>query len=752
MTISPVDLSQIFKLAADEPAREERRADLRRTLALLWRGKWIIAGGAAIGLALAAAYIASVAPTYTAVSTVLYAPDERRILNLDEVLDRNAERGLRDQIEILRSTGLMTRVVEVLRLHQAGQFAPSGARGGEGHALFGLGRLVPRAFLANIGLSRAPDAGITLDGADPAIGAARNRLMAATDFVSIPDSRVIKIRVTTGHPVLSARIANEIARQYITATLDAKLAATREATRWLNARVDELRADLNTAEAAVSDHIARAAERAGQSPVIMRQQLAALNEAYAAASARRSTAQIRHRLAADAMADTDRIAGLAEFQSSAAIGRYREDELALLGDRTQLAKLVPEGHERLAAIDVRIAHVRSNLRVEADRIVGALAGELEVARAEEAAFADKIRAMERQLQRQDHELIAARQLEREAEASRQIYESFLRRLKETTQEEKLEAADAMILSPSEPPEWADSAAKKRGLAMGGIAGALLGLAMVMLVERLNATFRTVDEIQAETGLAMLGAIPALGRDLARNDIVGHVLDRPNSALAEAVRSMRTSLLFSRIDDPPKVVMFTSTVPEEGKSTTSLLLALTSAQMGKSAIIVDCDLRRPSLHLGLLEAEASEVGLREVLEGTVPLEAACRQDEDTGLHVLTCHSQHALATNAADILASERFGTILETLRARFDLVILDAPPVLSVTDARIVAPRVDAVMYCVRWDHTAREAVHEGLRELTLVEAKVAGLVVTQIDAARAARYGYAGPYRSAEGDRYYDG
>ncbi|WP_157962065.1 GumC family protein [Acuticoccus kandeliae] len=735
---------------------------LRKVFTLLWRGRWIILIGATVGLVLAAIYVASIRPTFTAVATVLFSPEEKNIVNIQDVLESSRSDGLRNQIEILKSTALMARVVEELSLHRTPQFNPSLSAErslfDQIKSIFDLTNLVPWTFLANIGVVSLPEEGVLVTEEEierRQVTVARNILMNSVEYVPVPDSRVIQIKVTTRIPSQSSRVANEISKQYITARLDAKLAATRDATRWLNERVEELRGELEAAEEAVTRSSSEITDRVGQSSAVLRQQLAALSEGYADASARRSTAQIRYQRAIDALKDTNRIAALAEFQNSDMVTRYRTEELELLSERATLEKLVPEGHERLNALDARITNARTNMRSEAERVVGALESEVAIALSEESEFEAKVRALETRIQEQESSEIELRQLEREADASRLIYENFLGRLKETTQQEKLEEADAVVLSPAEPPAWADSASKKRTLALGGVVGALGGLGLVMLLDRLNRTFRGFDELQDATGLPLLGAVPSIGRSATRSDVVNYVLDKPTSHLAEAIRNMRTSILFSKIDDPPKVVMLTSTVPEEAKSTTSLLLAVTSAQMGKSAIIVDCDLRRPSLHTGLQNNSDDMIGLRDVLEGTVALEDACYQDEDTGLSVLTSHSEASMATNAADILASERFASIVRKLRERFDLVILDAPPILSVTDARIISPHADAVLYCVRWDHTPREAVAEGLRELSLVHSKISGTVMTRVDSDKANSYGYssygASYYRSGYNNKYYE-
>jgi succinoglycan biosynthesis transport protein ExoP len=243
----------------------------------------------------------------------------------------------------------------------------------------------------------------------------------------------------------------------------------------------------------------------------------------------------------------------------------------------------------------------------------------------------------------------------------------------------------------------------------------------------------------------LGVIPVVGKRLRRKTVLQRFREKPKSGLAEAVRSLRTSILFSNVDMPPKVVMFTSSVPREGKSTTATLVAMTSRQMGKSAIIVDCDLRLPAL-ADLLGTKSEGPGLLSAIEGTATLEEAIHRDEESGLHVLmTKPSEPRSTVNAADILSSKRFDDMIEELKRTYDLVILDTPPTLAVADPRILSSHADVVVYVVRWDHTPRGAVAEGLKELRTINAPIGGVVLSMLNESKATRYAYEG-YNSYRG------
>jgi len=273
----------------------------------------------------------------------------------------------------------------------------------------------------------------------------------------------------------------------------------------------------------------------------------------------------------------------------------------------------------------------------------------------------------------------------------------------------------------------------RSVALASIAGLLAGVGLVFLLEKLNNTYRSHTDIEAKSGLAVLGSIPHVGRRRRLGKLMDKVTTESDPALSEAVRNLRTSVFYSNIDQPPKVIMLTSSVPAEGKTTTAMLLAIASQQMERSAIIVDCDFRRRTLG-SLFEFDADRPGLLGVLEGSSPVSEAVYREPKSGVHVLAREGAH-MQNNSADIFASKRFKKMIEELRVRYDLVIIDTPPVLAVSDARILAQVADAVVYLVRWNKTPQEAVTEGLRVLASVHAKVAGVVLSFVNHRQSTNY-----------------
>lgn len=728
---------------------DELTIDIRDILHKLWRGKWIIGVTTLIASVFAFLTISQMEPRYLASTKVMFDLQNRNVVNVDQLVVSSAisENSLQNEIEILSSTKLIENVIEKLHLDRNPQFNPY-LRARQATLLDKIRDLVT---IPPEVLDLAKDIGIVAPTPPPpdaaelearaTLAASRQRLVINSIVLSglrltpIRGSKVIQISYTSGDPNTSAMIANTISEEYIIGQLDAKLEATRSATNWLTSRVDELRDRVQFAEEAVEIKRAEQSIRAGQSLEITRQQLNSLTSSLSSARNQTTVARALYDRLQSAVNNGRDFGAIPEFRSSAIIQQLRQQESDLLSQQIGLSENSPV----FIHLASQLRDTRRKINQEALRIVEAAHSSWVSALSQENAMERDVRETETKALDQSREEVEIRQLEREAQAGRVLYENFLSRLKETSEQDELQSADARILSRAEPPLSALFQAKQRILLMALALGLALGVGIVFLMDKLNNTFRAPLQVETLTGETVLGTIPAVGRRLHRRDVIRHFRSNPKSSLAESIRSLRTSILFSNVDKPPKVVMFTSSVPREAKSTTSMLVAMTSQQMGKSAIIVDCDLRLPSL-ARLLNADDGKPGLLSVIDGTAELDEAIFLDPETGLHVLmTKPSEPRSNLNAADILSSRKFNEILAALKNRYDLVILDTPPALIVADARILAAHADAVVYAIRWDHTPRGAVLEGLKELKSVNAPIAGVVLSLVNEARATKYAYDG-------------
>jgi capsular exopolysaccharide synthesis family protein len=724
------------------PATEEDGLDIRALLNPLWRWKWLIAATTIVTTLLAILVMLNLDPRYTASARVIFDPERLRIIDLDNVIvsPDTTTTGLQNQIEILRSSTLLERVIDSLRLETAPEFNPSLRTTPVSVVERAIDRLplpvrVKRA-LADFGIIGP----LPIEGETPEEVRERLRAAIIQDLIDdmrlrpIPNSRVIDISYTSTNRGLAAAIVNTVAEQYIVVQLETKRDDVAAATELLSVRVRDLENRLNAAEEAVEIARLDLAIASGSGFQYAGEQLDALNASLAQAKLTASDLELRLDRARAALEDSANFWVVGEFRESSLIQSYRVQENELVSERASLALSLGENNPTMQRLDTQIAEVQRNIRTEAEAIVAALASDLESARNRQSSVEADLKALEDGALERTRAEMRLQRLERDANAVRLVYETFLNRLKETSEQASLQTSDARFLTRASPPEDPDTRSRQIGVVMAALAGMGLGVGIVLLIEHLNSTFRSASDLEKRTGQTMLAAIPVAGKRRRPKQVIAEFLQKPNTHLAEAARNLRTSILHSNLDQPPKVVMFTSTVPGEGKTTTAMLVAITSRQMGRSAVIVDCDLRQRTV-ARMFAGDKDRAGLFAVLEGTATIEEAIVEEAETGLHVLTPEPSEIAQGNPADILSSLRFRRLIQELRARYDIVILDTPPALVVTDARIVGLLADAVVYLVRWGHTNRNAVQQGLRELGSVNSRVAGVALTMVDEAKAAKY-----------------
>ena len=732
-------------LAAED---DDAAIDLRAMFSRLWRGKWIITVcvlfAGTFGYLTASQY----EPVYRASAKVMFDAAGTEIIDLGNGAAAPIRQDdLQDQIEVLRSTNLVGKVVDALGLTADPELNPAlrpvtltlldRVRGLFSVPDWAIETLRDFGILAPEPPARAPPSAEEVAQFERRV--VIENVLGRLSTQPVPNSRVIEISVMSGDPGTAARIANAFAEQYIFDQLDARLEATRAATAWLSGRVEELQVRVQIAEEAVESARADLSFEAGQSLEITQQQLQALNATLSVARNETRAAEATYHRLKTVLESDDDYGAVPEFRDSALISQFRARETELRAQRATLLGSVAENHAAVRRVDALLAETSRSMRAEAERVIEAARVKWEALRQAETDIETDVRALETLALEQSQDAVRVRQLDREAEASRILYENFLSRLQESSEEERLEEPDARILTRAEPPLAPQTQRKNRTIMLSLVVGGFAGIGVIFLLDKLNNTFRSAPQLEQMSGETVLGVVPMIGRRMRRKTVLQRFREKPKSALAEAIRSLRTSILFSNVDVPPKVVMFTSSVPREGKSTTATLVAMTSRQMGRSAIIVDCDLRLPAL-ADLLGHSDEGPGLLSAIEGTAPLQDAIYKDMESGLHVLmTKRSEPRSTVNAADILSSKRFDEMIAELKATYDLVILDTPPTLAVADPRILASHADVVVYVVRWDHTPRGAVLEGLKELRNVNAPVAGMVLSVVNEAKASRYAYEG-------------
>ncbi len=266
-----------------------------------------------------------------------------------------------------------------------------------------------------------------------------------------------------------------------------------------------------------------------------------------------------------------------------------------------------------------------------------------------------------------------------------------------------------------------------------VASVALAVMLIVLVERLDNGFRSAQQVEHSTGVATLGMIPFLA-DGKRVGVMSedYAVERPTSSFAEAFRSLRAGLMLSDVDNPPKVVMVSSSVPGEGKTLVSLSLGRIAAESGQRVVLVECDFRRPRIRKVVSGLE--DEGLLATLESEGTNDHGIYIDNKSGLHIIPAVGK---IPNPADVLASMHMKRLIERLKKNYDFIVLDSPPILAVSDARVLSTLADKTLYLIRWAHTPRPLAINGIKQLLDDGTDLAGVVLTQVNLRKHAKYGY---------------
>ena len=333
-----------------------------------------------------------------------------------------------------------------------------------------------------------------------------------------------------------------------------------------------------------------------------------------------------------------------------------------------------------------------------------------------------------------------------ATANRTLYEQLLGRFNETQDQQGIVEADSRVVAVATPPALPSSPGPKLFAAAGFTVSFLLGSLLAVLLERLDRGLRSAREVESALGLTTLGLVPRVDRLRRKQRPHQYLREKPLSSYAEAIRGVLTALKLSNPQNPPKVLLVTSSLPEEGKTTFAVSLASLVARSQKRVLLIDLDLRHPSVHREL--GWQVSAGLVEYMAGERSLQEVIHNDLETGLHFLPVKAH---TTTPTDLLESDKMRQLLEVCRENYDLVVLDSAPVASVNDTKVAAGLADRVVFIVRWGKTIESAARDSLRSLREAGIEPAGAVLAQIDLRKHAqyRYGDIGQYYTRS-RRYY--
>lgn len=548
------------------------------------------------------------------------------------------------------------------------------------------------------------------------------------------DGRSLSLYLTfeSSDPQKASLIANTIADEYLVDQLEAKYEVTARANKWLSERLTTLRQQVEVTERAVEDFRQKAKLLQIDGETVATRQVQEVNSQLIAARAATSQAEARLRSAQTMVHEGGSIEGASDVLSSPLIQRLREQEAEVRRREAELATRYGERHPNMINARAERQDIERKIGEEVQKILKSLAGEVTIARAKENQLQSDLSSLEAKAGNELKDTVQLRQLQREADANRTLYENFLSRFKQTTEQQELQLPDTRIIARADIPTEPDFPKKWLFVIAGGILGSILGVIAAYLIEYFDRGYRTAPQLEEGTGLAVIGQVPSL-RTISDRPPEDYVVDKPLSAYSESLRTVRTAIHFSNVDHPPKTVMVTSSGPGEGKTTFCLSMARSLAAGGNKILLIDADLRRPRL-ARLLEIAADGKDLSALLTGASTMEAVLRHDPLVAkLDIIPAFGR---APNAQDLLGSQQMKRIIEDVSGKYDLVIVDTPPILAVSDAAMVARVVDTSLFIVKWATTSRDTVVQALKQLKSFDCRIAGVVLNQVNLNEMASYG----------------
>lgn len=726
------------------PARPEtyvsmpqRETTIRDYWLILTKQRWTIIAFASVVLILTTIATFKTTPVYDAVGRIAINRESADALpfkdNASNPTDEDYTIAMETQVRILHSDNLAMRVIRKLGLDNNPSFT---------------GVQKPQTPAGEL-----PTTSPSIDTREETklIDTFRNGLKVAT----VSNTRLIEIHYLNSNPRLAADIVNGIVSSYIEQNYQTKFESAMQTSDWLSRQLADLKLKVETSQ----EKLIRFQREKGIVGIDEKQNLTTskldeLSRELTATEADRIQKEANYELAATGNPE------LMARSPSEMLGHLRERESTLKQEYALLKTQFGANYPKVVEIKNQLDQLDGDINAEVKRMATQIKNEYLAAQQRENMVLARMEEQKREANELNQNAIEFNILKRDVDANRQLYEGLLQKLKEASLEAGLHSNNIRMVDSARVPLAPTSPDIPRNLGIGFILGLCGGVGLAFLLESLDNTVRTPEQAELASGLPALGVVPQFLRadtsrsqpgklSLANGDNAAGRAEliaqlRPNSEAAECYRSLRTSILLSALDSPPKVLLVTSPLPQEGKTTTSVNCAIVLAQRGSRVLLVDADLRRPGVHRAFGFDRKS--GLSTVLTGSTPIESVLRTyPEVPNLSILPAGPP---PPHPAELLDASKMRSLIAQWRNEYDHVIIDTPPALSVTDPVLLSVEADSIILVIRSGKTTKDALRRAGELLWQVNARVMGIVVNGIDLGSPDHYYYY--YGAKAGGEYY--
>ena len=704
--------------------------DIKSLLNMIFKRFWLISVTAGI-VFLAVAYSTfTQTPVYRARSTVIVDSSQRNVIDLGAVLAGGAltTSVINTEVEVMQSKRLLRRVAIEHNLIADPEFNPT-LRPSTPSLVDSLEGIVSSVV-------RQITGGETTDVIDTRSEAEREadlldwvvfNLQQKVRVSRYGTTYLITILVTSESPETAATLANAIADQYRVEQMEAKLEATQRATAWLSERVAVLREEVEERELAVETFSRQNGLLSAEGNPLTESAITDLQGQQIQLQGELTRVRARYDGMRRQMVGPGGVNAVAEVLNSPSISSLKDSRADAQSQVAEFETSLGPLHPNLVAARSELADLDRQIAAEVSRVVSNVEAEVRVAEDQLATVNSRLAAARARLVTENTAQIRLRELERDAEASRAIYQEFIERFKETREQNDLVEADARILSKAAVPGRPAAPRVRLNLMLGLLLGGALGFALALLIEILDGRISSTEDLEHRLSLPSMGTIPVISRTgflgFGKLKPADYLIDNPLSAFTESIRYLRAAITFSDIDKLTKTVAITSSLPDEGKTSVTLSLGRMSALSGSKTLIIDGDFRRRQL------TETAEIrtdfGLVEHLITPGDLADVIQKDDKSGADILPLslngHSPH-------DVFGTEAFDKLHQALREIYDLILIDTGPLLLMAEARVIAGKADKTIMITRWRKTTRAAARKSVRLLETFHADLLGIVLNMVD------------------------
>ena len=701
----------------------------------------IILGVTLLSLLFGVLFLSFQKPQYTVTAAIqlnnnAFKPTAVQMSMSDSLGDSAA---IQSELDIIKSAPLIRRVVTKLELQKKPEFNSALARPTLASKI--KKSLKSRLGGENVGTSHQVAGLEGIDEAEVTLIKVTRAVSSRLNLRKDPLSYTVRISFTSRYPNRARVIANAIAEEYMIYQIESDTTVNREAGKWLSERVGELRQQVQKSEQAVQKFSEEHNLFELDGKTLDDQQISELNAqlvmertAYAEAAARLSHAQ---RL----LKSSQGIDSIREVLSSGLIQNLREQEAELLREQSELSGHFGPQHPAMNKITDEIYDLRKKINSEIDKIIQGLENEVAVSRARKQSLTSQLSQLSGKLGKSTNLEIQLSELRRDAEANRILYESFLAQLKQTEESQSLQQARAKFISKAEYPLRPSAPNKKLILAFFMMIGAFSGATAALVLEAVRQSFTSPEQIEDYLGMVNIGIVPEMNN---LSDVVSS--QKSSSIYAEALQNILASIKFQNRKNLRRSIMVISALPQEGKGWMAISLARAAAQSGKKVLLVDCDLHRPMVS-NTFSIKAKHT-LNDFLDGSSLLKDIVNVDRKTGMHYISSSPDHR---NIQRLLESNKMKQMIEAAHNKYDLVIMDSPPVIGMSDVMFLSQLADTAVLAVRWSSTPRHIVQKALQTLSRMEVDLLGAVLTRVPLKQYKEFKFGGRAFFKRYHAYYD-